>query len=46
MLNYKNITCRDFVNVNIALNSNTYEENKSSILEFMKKMYLPLLFKS
>ena len=27
MKNYKNIGCGDFVNVNIALNSHTYEEN-------------------
>ena len=42
----KNIACTDFVIVNIALNLHSYEENKSFILEFMKKMYLLLLFKS
>ena len=42
----KNIACTDFVLANIALNLHSYEENKSFILEFMKKMYLLLLFKS
>ena len=29
----KNIACTFFVNVNIALNLNSYEENKNFILE-------------
>ena len=31
--NYKNIACTFFVNVNIALNLNSYEKNYSFILE-------------
>ena len=44
MKNYNNIASMDFVNVNIALNSHAYE--KSFLLEFIKKMYLLLFFKS
>ena len=42
MNNYKNIACTDFVNVNVALNLRSAEEN----LDFIEKMYLLLLFKS
>ena len=42
----KNIACTNFVNINIALNLYSYEGNYSFILNFMKKMYLLLLFKS
>ena len=38
MKNYKNLTSTDFVNVNIALNSHTNEENYSFILEFIKNV--------
>ena len=38
MKNYKNITCADCVNVNIALNLHSNEENQSFILEFIKKI--------
>ena len=44
VLNYKNIACIDFVHVNIALKSRAYE--KSFLLEFIKKLYFLLLFKS
>ena len=44
MNNYKNIACTYVVNVNIELNS--YEENLNFILEFIKKVFLLLLFKS
>ena len=37
MKNYKNIVYTDFVNVNIALNLYSYEENQSFTLEFKKK---------
>ena len=37
MKNYKNITCTDFVNLNVALNLHSYEENWSFIAEFIKK---------
>ena len=38
MKNYKNITCADCVNVNIAVNLHSYEENESFKLEFIKKI--------
>ena len=44
--NYKNIACTDFMNVNIALNVHSYEENKIFILEFIKEMYFLMFFKS
>ena len=44
MNNCKNIACTYVVNVNIELNS--YEENLNFILEFIKKVFLLLLFKS
>ena len=34
---YKNIVCTIFVNVNIALNVHSYDENYSFILEFVKR---------
>ena len=37
MKNDKNIACTDFVNVNIALNLHSYEDNYSFSLEFIKK---------
>ena len=43
MKNYKSIAYTDFVNVNIALNLHSYEENQSFTLEFIKKMYLLML---
>ena len=46
MKNYENIACTDFVNVNIALTLHSCEEDYSFILEFVKKIYLLLLFKS
>ena len=46
MKNYKNIAYTDLVNVNIGLNLHSYEENSNFILEFIKNMYLLLLFKS
>ena len=42
----KNVACLDFVNVTIALNSHAHEQKFSFILEFIKKMYLLLPFKS
>ena len=42
----KHVACIDFVNVTITLNSHAHEEKFSFILEFIKKMYLLLPFKS
>ena len=41
----KNIAHTDFLNGNIALNLHSYEENLGFIKEFIKNMYLLLLFK-
>ena len=46
MNNYKIIACTYFVNINIDLQLNSYKENLNFRLEFIKKVYLLLLFKS
>ena len=43
---YKNIACTNFVNVSIAVNLHSDEENYSFILDFIKKIHLLFPFKS